>query len=92
MFISAMVYSVPPTCQVFVLGYPITFSVLGWRLLRSVWYVWAKCLSGCSRAKPDADVGYGVFVIPKPVWAVGFALEQPLRDATLACSASGILK
>ncbi|MDR1477367.1 MAG: hypothetical protein LBJ00_00315 [Planctomycetaceae bacterium] len=30
--------------------------------------------------------------IPKPVWAVGFALEQPLRDATLACSASGILK
>jgi hypothetical protein len=30
--------------------------------------------------------------IPKPVWAVGFALEQPLRDATLACSASGISK
>ncbi|MDR1479804.1 MAG: hypothetical protein LBJ00_12800 [Planctomycetaceae bacterium] len=30
--------------------------------------------------------------IPKPVWAVGFAPEQPLRDATLACSASGILK
>ncbi|MDR0390997.1 MAG: hypothetical protein LBH59_03745 [Planctomycetaceae bacterium] len=24
------------------------------------------------------------FVIPKPVWAVGFALEQTLRDATLA--------
>ncbi|MDR0390301.1 MAG: hypothetical protein LBH59_00200 [Planctomycetaceae bacterium] len=23
-------------------------------------------------------------VIPKPVWAVGFALEQTLRDATLA--------
>jgi hypothetical protein len=22
--------------------------------------------------------------IPKPVWAIGFALEQPLRDATLA--------
>ncbi|MDR1478969.1 MAG: hypothetical protein LBJ00_08505 [Planctomycetaceae bacterium] len=31
-------------------------------------------------------------VIPKPVWGVGFALEQPLRDATLACSASGISK
>ncbi|MDR1478884.1 MAG: hypothetical protein LBJ00_08075, partial [Planctomycetaceae bacterium] len=31
-------------------------------------------------------------VIPKPAWAVGFALEQPLSDATLACSASGILK
>ncbi|MDR1477732.1 MAG: hypothetical protein LBJ00_02190 [Planctomycetaceae bacterium] len=30
--------------------------------------------------------------IPTPVWAVGFAPEQPLRDATLACSASGILK
>ncbi|MDR1479272.1 MAG: DUF3418 domain-containing protein [Planctomycetaceae bacterium] len=30
--------------------------------------------------------------IPKPVWAVGFAPEQPLRDATLACSASGISK
>ncbi|MDR1478719.1 MAG: AAA family ATPase [Planctomycetaceae bacterium] len=30
--------------------------------------------------------------IPKPVWAVGFAPEQPLRDATLECSASGILK
>jgi hypothetical protein len=30
--------------------------------------------------------------IPKPVLAVGFALEQPLRDATLACSASGISK
>ncbi|MDR0390544.1 MAG: hypothetical protein LBH59_01455 [Planctomycetaceae bacterium] len=27
-------------------------------------------------------VFYGV--IPKPVWAVGFALEQTLRDATLA--------
>jgi hypothetical protein len=24
------------------------------------------------------------FVIPKPVWAVGFALEQTLRDAALA--------
>ncbi|MDR0392175.1 MAG: hypothetical protein LBH59_09735 [Planctomycetaceae bacterium] len=24
------------------------------------------------------------FFIPKPVWAVGFALEQTLRDATLA--------
>jgi hypothetical protein len=24
------------------------------------------------------------FNIPKPVWAVGFALEQTLRDATLA--------
>jgi hypothetical protein len=22
--------------------------------------------------------------VPKPVWAVGFALEQTLRDATLA--------
>ncbi|MDR0391356.1 MAG: hypothetical protein LBH59_05585 [Planctomycetaceae bacterium] len=22
-------------------------------------------------------------IIPKPVWAVGFALEQTLRDATL---------
>ncbi|MDR1477491.1 MAG: transglutaminase-like domain-containing protein [Planctomycetaceae bacterium] len=31
-------------------------------------------------------------VIPKPVCAVGFALEQPLHDATLACSASGISK
>ncbi|MDR1479521.1 MAG: hypothetical protein LBJ00_11335 [Planctomycetaceae bacterium] len=30
--------------------------------------------------------------IPKPVWAVGFAPEQPLRDATLACPASGIVK
>ncbi|MDR1480002.1 MAG: hypothetical protein LBJ00_13790 [Planctomycetaceae bacterium] len=30
--------------------------------------------------------------IPTPVWAVGFAHEQPLRDATLTCSASGILK
>ncbi|MDR1479071.1 MAG: hypothetical protein LBJ00_09025 [Planctomycetaceae bacterium] len=27
-----------------------------------------------------------------PVWAVGFALEQPLLVVTLACSASGILK
>jgi hypothetical protein len=25
-----------------------------------------------------------ISVIPKPVWAVGFALEQTLRDATLA--------
>jgi hypothetical protein len=30
--------------------------------------------------------------IPKPVLALGFALEQPLRDATLAFSASGISK
>jgi hypothetical protein len=35
--------------------------------------------------RPDAG-------IPKPVWAVGFAPEQPLRDATLTCSTSGILK
>jgi hypothetical protein len=25
-----------------------------------------------------------IFLIPKPVWAVGFALEQTLRDATFA--------
>jgi hypothetical protein len=31
-------------------------------------------------------------VIPKPVWAIGFALEQSLHVVTLACSASGILK
>jgi hypothetical protein len=30
--------------------------------------------------------------IPKPVWAVGFALEQPLRDATLAVFSFLILK
>ncbi|MDR1478045.1 MAG: radical SAM protein [Planctomycetaceae bacterium] len=30
--------------------------------------------------------------ISKPVWAAGFAPEQPLRDATLACPASGISK
>ncbi|MDR1480816.1 MAG: hypothetical protein LBJ00_17965 [Planctomycetaceae bacterium] len=30
--------------------------------------------------------------IPKPVLAVGFSPEQPLRDAALACSASGISK
>ncbi|MDR1477870.1 MAG: hypothetical protein LBJ00_02905 [Planctomycetaceae bacterium] len=35
---------------------------------------------------------YRLRSIPKPVWAVGFAHEQPLRDATLACPASGISK
>ncbi|MDR0390815.1 MAG: hypothetical protein LBH59_02835 [Planctomycetaceae bacterium] len=30
--------------------------------------------------------------IPKPVWAVGFALEQTLRDATLAVFSFLILK
>ncbi|MDR1291518.1 MAG: ATP-binding protein, partial [Planctomycetaceae bacterium] len=30
--------------------------------------------------------------IPEPVWAVGFALEQPLHVVALACSASRILK
>ncbi|MDR1477963.1 MAG: hypothetical protein LBJ00_03385 [Planctomycetaceae bacterium] len=30
--------------------------------------------------------------IPMPVWAIGFAPEQPLRDATLACSATGTSK
>jgi hypothetical protein len=30
-----------------------------------------------------------VIFMPKPVWAIGFALEQPLRDAALACSVSG---
>jgi hypothetical protein len=30
--------------------------------------------------------------IPTPVWAVGFALEQPLHVVALAYSASGILK
>jgi hypothetical protein len=32
------------------------------------------------------------FNIPKPVWAVGFALEQTLRDATLAVFSFLILK
>jgi hypothetical protein len=32
------------------------------------------------------------FAIPKPVWAVGFALEQTLRDATLAVFSFLILK
>jgi hypothetical protein len=32
------------------------------------------------------------FSIPKPVWAVGFVLEQMLRDAAFTCSVSGILK
>ncbi|MDR0391715.1 MAG: hypothetical protein LBH59_07395 [Planctomycetaceae bacterium] len=31
-------------------------------------------------------------VIPKPVWAVGFAHEQTLRDATLAVFSFLILK
>ncbi|MDR0390930.1 MAG: hypothetical protein LBH59_03410 [Planctomycetaceae bacterium] len=30
--------------------------------------------------------------IPKPVWAVGFALEQTLRDATLSVFSFLILK
>ncbi|MDR0391602.1 MAG: hypothetical protein LBH59_06825 [Planctomycetaceae bacterium] len=30
--------------------------------------------------------------IPKPVWAIGFALEQTLRDATLAVFSFLILK
>ncbi|MDR1479232.1 MAG: hypothetical protein LBJ00_09845 [Planctomycetaceae bacterium] len=30
--------------------------------------------------------------ILKPVWAAGFAPEQPPRDATLPCPASGISK
>ncbi|MDR1478843.1 MAG: hypothetical protein LBJ00_07870 [Planctomycetaceae bacterium] len=30
--------------------------------------------------------------IPQPVWAVGFAPEQPLCVVTIACPASGILK
>jgi hypothetical protein len=30
--------------------------------------------------------------IPKPAWAVGFALEQTLRDATLAMFSFLILK
>ncbi|MDR0390486.1 MAG: hypothetical protein LBH59_01155 [Planctomycetaceae bacterium] len=30
--------------------------------------------------------------IPKPVWAVGFALEQTLRDATLPVFSFLILK
>jgi hypothetical protein len=29
---------------------------------------------------------------PKPVWAIGFALEQPLHVVALPCSASGISK
>jgi hypothetical protein len=30
--------------------------------------------------------------IPKPVWVIGFAIEQPLRIVAIVCSASGILK
>ncbi|MDR0391358.1 MAG: hypothetical protein LBH59_05595 [Planctomycetaceae bacterium] len=36
--------------------------------------------------------GYFYVIIPKPVWAVGFAPEQTLRDATLAVFSFLILK
>ncbi|MDR1478951.1 MAG: hypothetical protein LBJ00_08410 [Planctomycetaceae bacterium] len=37
-------------------------------------------------------VRFELSCIPQPVWAIGFALEQPLRDAMLACPAAGISK
>jgi uncharacterized protein YfaS (alpha-2-macroglobulin family) len=44
----------------------------------------------------DHEISYlnwrNLICIPKPVWAVGFALEQPLHVVALTCSASGILK
>jgi hypothetical protein len=42
----------------------------------------------------DAQKNWNVFDqnIPKPVWAVGFAHEQTLRDATLAVFSFLILK
>ncbi|MDR1290698.1 MAG: N-6 DNA methylase [Planctomycetaceae bacterium] len=48
----------------------------------------------------DASISSGIFIfngkhknnIPEPVWAVGFALEQPLHVVALPCSASRILK
>jgi hypothetical protein len=44
----------------------------------------------------DCDFLDQIFIIkmsiPKPVWAVGFALEQTLRDATLAVFSFLILK
>ncbi|MDR1291084.1 MAG: hypothetical protein LBK06_07785 [Planctomycetaceae bacterium] len=33
-----------------------------------------------------------ILCIPMPVWAVGFALEQPLHVVALPCSALRILK
>ncbi|MDR1478273.1 MAG: SDR family NAD(P)-dependent oxidoreductase [Planctomycetaceae bacterium] len=52
---------------------------------------------GAISASDTSGIVYHILIeqvddIPKPVWAVGFAPEQPLRDATLACSASGISK
>ncbi|MDR1478002.1 MAG: hypothetical protein LBJ00_03585 [Planctomycetaceae bacterium] len=31
-------------------------------------------------------------IVPKPIFAIGFAIEQLLHVVALACSASGILK
>jgi hypothetical protein len=38
------------------------------------------------------EISKNIFSIPKPVWAVGFALEQTLRDATLPVFSFLILK
>ncbi|MDR0390953.1 MAG: hypothetical protein LBH59_03525 [Planctomycetaceae bacterium] len=49
----------------------------------------SKCASCCKNKKQHKNTNQLFHrillkVIPKPVWAVGFALEQTLRDATLA--------
>ncbi|MDR1479856.1 MAG: hypothetical protein LBJ00_13060 [Planctomycetaceae bacterium] len=46
---------------------------------RRFWEIFAR-----SEEDSDLRTSLKICVIPKPVWAVGFAHEQPLRDATLA--------
>ncbi|MDR1478088.1 MAG: AMP-binding protein [Planctomycetaceae bacterium] len=55
----------------------------------AIWNRVANYFDKLNVSKPTSSTDIG---ITKPVLEVGFALEQPFRDATLACSASGISK
>ncbi|MDR1478992.1 MAG: hypothetical protein LBJ00_08620 [Planctomycetaceae bacterium] len=46
----------------------------------------------CSQIWKISYSGSSEKFIPKPVWAIGFAPEQPLHVVALTCSASEILK
>ncbi|MDR1480346.1 MAG: hypothetical protein LBJ00_15530 [Planctomycetaceae bacterium] len=73
----------------------VTGILLRLVLLRTIDYAKREPTTAAARNYPTQQKTQhqkSTDVIPKPVWAVGFAPEQPLRDATLACSASGISK
>jgi hypothetical protein len=68
----------------------LTFELLFWLILSTV--AESESAVNTTKLKVNIAINENNEIIPTPVLAIGFALEQPLRDVTLARLASGISK